>query len=68
MATGEVPQAALDACMRGADEFQDATPGTSVANGAECSGPNWVLTMGTGAYTSKCTVTGSGKIVSMDPV
>lgn len=42
---GEVPQAALNACMRRADEFQNATLGTSVANGAERSGPNWVLTM-----------------------
>lgn len=66
--SGDVPQAALNACMRRADEFQNAKSGSSVANGAERSGPNWVLTMGTGSYSSRCTVTGSGKIVSIDPM
>lgn len=65
---GEAPQAAVKACMRSADQFQNAKAGTSVASGAQRAGPNWVLTMATGTYTSKCTVTGSGKIVSMDPI
>ncbi|RDJ09421.1 hypothetical protein [Rhizobium grahamii] len=67
-AQGNVPQAALSACMQRADEFQNARRGTSVANGAERSGPNWVLTMGTGQYASRCTVSGSGRVVSIDPM
>ena len=65
---GSAPLAAVNACMQRADEFQNARRGTSVASGAERAGPNWVLTMATGQYTSKCTVSGSGRIVSMDPV
>ncbi|MBW9118401.1 hypothetical protein JNB88_32915 [Rhizobium cauense] len=67
-ASGNVPQAALSACMRRADDFQNARQGTSVVNGAARSGANWVLTMATGQYTSKCTVSGSGRVVSMDPM
>ncbi|KRB62612.1 hypothetical protein ASE04_00015 [Rhizobium sp. Root708] len=65
---GTVPQAALSACVQRADEFQNARRGASVATGAERSGPNWVLTMGTGQYTSRCTVSGSGRVVSIDPI
>ncbi|WP_442579557.1 hypothetical protein ACSBOB_29375 [Mesorhizobium sp. ASY16-5R] len=65
--SGDVPQAALNACSKRADEYQNAASGTSVVNGAERAGANWLLTMSTGTYTSKCTVTGSGKVVSIDP-
>jgi len=54
--------------MQRADDFQNAPQGTSVVNGAARSGANWVLTMATGQYTSKCTVSGSGRVVSMDPM
>jgi hypothetical protein len=65
---GDVPQAALEACMKRADQLQNAKAGASMANGAARSGANWVLTMGTGTYSSKCTVTGAGKVVSIDPM
>ena len=67
-ASGNVPHSALNACMQRADDFQNAKRGTSVVNGAARSGPNWALTMATGQYSSKCTVTGSGRIVGIDPM
>ncbi len=67
-ASGEVPEAALNACMKRADDFQNAAVGTSMARGAQRSGANWVLKMDTGAEgKSTCTVTGSGQVVSIDP-
>lgn len=67
-ASGNVPQSALAACSSRADAYQNARKGTSVVNGAQRAGPNWVLTMATGTYSSKCTVTGSGRVISMDPM
>jgi hypothetical protein len=39
-----------------------------MASGAARSGANWVLTMGTGTYSSKCMVTGAGKVASICPM
>jgi hypothetical protein len=64
---GDVPEAALTACERRADEFQNVAHGSSAVDGATRAGPNWVLKMATGQYRSTCTVTGSGRILSIDP-
>ncbi len=63
----ELSQAATDACMNSADALQNEEPGSSVVKHARRSGANWVLTMGTGSYTSYCKVTPSGEVISMDP-
>ncbi|MFG6082100.1 hypothetical protein ACEUZ9_002741 [Paracoccus litorisediminis] len=66
---GQIPQVALNACMRAADQFQNARPGTSLAGSVQHSGSNWVLMMDTGPqYRSTCTVTNSGRVLSMDPL
>lgn len=67
-ASGDVPQAALDACSKRADEFQNAAAGTSVVQAAARSGANWELKMATGSqYKSTCTVTGSGRVLDIEP-
>ena len=65
--SGDVPQAALNACMRRADQYQNVATGTSMVSGAQRSGANWVLKMDSGEFKSTCTVTASGKVVSIDP-
>jgi hypothetical protein len=66
-ASGSEPsKAAMDACMNGADELQEEAVGTSIVKHAKRSGANWVLTMSTGGDTSRCTVTQSGDVISMD--
>lgn len=66
-AAAGVPQAARNACAQRADQFQNATPGSSSVDAAAKAGQNWVLKMATGEYRSTCTVTATGKVVSIDP-
>jgi len=63
----EASQAAMDACMDAADEYQNEETGTSVVKHAKRSGENWVLTMNTLGRTSHCTVTQAGNVIAMDP-
>jgi hypothetical protein len=68
---GDVPQAAVSACSIRADSLWSAAPGTSVVNSAQTStsanAGNWQLEMGTGSYTSTCTVTPIGQVINIDP-
>jgi hypothetical protein len=63
----EPSQAAMDACMNSADEYQEEAVGTSVVKHIRRSGENWVLTMDTAGNASHCTVTQAGEVVKMDP-
>src|ERR1700761_4415237 len=64
----DVPQRALDACNRRADDFMNVRPGTSTPNGATMHGDHWVLKMATGGEgKSTCTVTPDGHILDMSP-
>lgn len=63
----EASQAAMDACMNAADEYQKEETGTSVVKHAKRSGENWVLIMDTLGHTSHCTVTQAGNVIAMDP-
>jgi hypothetical protein len=63
---GDVPPAALQACIRGADDFWSAKPGTSVLNSANPTDQGfWALQMQTGALQSTCTVTPVGGIINV---
>lgn len=62
------PTEAQQACSRRADEFQNRPYGSSVPVGVRDLGRGeYELTMATGSYRSRCTVTGSGDVRSMDP-
>ena len=60
-------QAATDACMNAADQYQEEPAGSSVVKHVRRSGENWVLTMNTGGDTSHCTVTQAGNVIGLDP-
>lgn len=63
-----VPQVAQDACSRRADEYQNRPYGSSVPiSMRELGRGEYELTMGTGPYRSRCTVSASGHVRSMDP-
>lgn len=63
-----VSNAAVDACMKSADAYQNVAAGTSSPTAVQKSGANWVLTMSSGgSYVSTCTVTNRGQVVSMSP-
>ena len=68
---GDVPPAAVNACIDSADDMWAAARGTSVLNGAVLSvgnqTGNWTLTMGTGTYQSTCYVTPIGEVTSIEP-
>jgi hypothetical protein len=65
---GDVPPAAVNACIIDADNFWTAAPGTSVVNGAtNTEQGNWTLQMGTGIHQSTCTVTPIGGVINIDP-
>jgi len=62
------PMAAQQACSRSADEFQNRPYGSSVPIGVRDLGRcDYELTMATGSYRSRCTVTASGDVRAMDP-
>ena len=62
------PMAAQQACSRSADEFQNRPYGSSVPIGVRDLGRGeYELTMATGSYRSRCTVTASGDVRAMDP-
>jgi hypothetical protein len=66
-----VPPAAVSACLKRADSFWSAAPGTSVVNGAQQADSavvgNWQLLMGTGNNRSTCTVNPIGQVIDMSP-
>lgn len=60
--------AAREACSRRADEFQNRPYGSSVPISVrELGRGDFELTMATGSYRSRCTVSASGNVRSMDP-
>jgi hypothetical protein len=62
------PRAAQEACSRRADEFQNRPYGSSVPISVRDAGRgDWELTMATGSYRSRCTVSASGQVRSMEP-
>lgn len=69
---GDVPAAAVNACINRADDMWAAARGTSVLNGAVLTDQgnqngNWALQMGTGTLQSTCTVTPIGGVISIEP-
>ena len=68
---GDVPAAAVNACITRADEFWSAAPGTSVVSSAEPAltavAGNWKLQMSTGIQQSTCTVDPIGRVVNVGP-
>ncbi len=66
-----VPPAAVSACLKRADDFWSAAPGTSVVNAAQQADSavvgNWQLQMGTGNNRSTCTVNPIGQVIDMSP-
>ena len=62
------PYAAREACSRAADDFQSRPRGSSVPIGVRQVGRGeYELTMATGSYRSRCTVSGSGDVRAMNP-
>lgn len=62
------PAAAQDACARRADDFMSRPRGSSVPISVRDLGRgDYELTMGTGPYRSRCVVSGSGDVRSIDP-
>ncbi len=63
----EPSQAAMDACMNSADQYQNEESGTSTVKRFKRSGENWVVTLDTLGRTTHCTVTQAGAVIAMDP-
>ncbi|NGM51470.1 hypothetical protein G5B46_17810 [Caulobacter sp. 602-2] len=62
------PRAAQDACSRRADEYQSRPYGSSVPISVRDLGRgDWELTMATGSYRSRCTVSSDGQVRAMNP-
>ncbi len=62
------PQAAQDACARRADAFQNRPSGSSVAiSMRELGAGDYEMTMGTGPYRSRCIVSATGVVRSINP-
>jgi hypothetical protein len=62
------PRAAQDACSRRADEYQSRPYGSSVPISVRDLGRgDWELTMATGSYRSRCTVSAGGQVRAMNP-
>jgi hypothetical protein len=76
--SSDVPQVAIDACLRDADAYQKATPGTATfagvaeADGAAdtvgAAGKYWRLRVAVAGVALACTVTPAGSVQSMDPL
>lgn len=62
------PREAQDACSRRADEYQSRPYGSSVPISVRDLGRgDWEMTMATGSYRSRCTVSSDGRIRSINP-
>ena len=76
-ASGDVPQAAIKACLRNADAYQNAAPGTATFNGnaradvaddnPAAAGDNWALQVAVAGVAMVCTVTPTGTVVELKP-
>jgi hypothetical protein len=76
--SGEVPQAAVKACLRNADAYQNAAPGTATFNGnargdvaddnPEAAGDNWALQVAVAGVGMVCTVTPTGTVLELKPL
>jgi hypothetical protein len=76
--SGDVPQAAVKACLRNADAYQNAAPGTATFNGnaradvaddnLEAAGDNWALQVSVAGVAMLCTVTSTGTVVELKPL
>ena len=76
--SGNVPQAAIAACLQHADQYQNAAPGTAtysgvnsadvaVGNPAE-SGDNWALKVTVAGVGMLCNVTPDGTVQNIQPL
>ena len=62
------PAAAQRACARRGDEFQNVPAGSSVPVSVyPQGGDRYEIIIASGHYRSRCTVTGNGNVMSMDP-
>ena len=76
-ANANVPQAAIDACLRSADAYQKAAPGTATFEGnAEAdvaldnpaaAGTYWRLHVAVAGVALRCTVTAAGSVAEISP-
>lgn len=65
---GDIPPTGVQACMRGADNFWNVKPGTSVVSGGNPTDQGfWALQMATGKLQSTCTVTPLGNVINIGP-
>lgn len=65
---GAAPQAALNACARRADEYQNLPSGSSVPVSVYNQGQGlYEITMATGHYRSRCSVDSRGRVSDMNP-
>ncbi|HEX8058053.1 MAG TPA: hypothetical protein VF481_15420 [Novosphingobium sp.] len=63
------PRAALDACSRNADSYQNQPSGSSVPiSGYSTGAGRYEVVMATGRYRSRCSVDGSGRVSAMNPL
>jgi hypothetical protein len=76
--SGEVPKAAVDACLHNADAYQNAAPGTAKLQGSPradvaddnpaAAGNNWALQIAVSGVMMVCTVTPTGTVVELKPL
>jgi hypothetical protein len=76
--SGGVPQAAIDACLRDADAYQNAAAGTATYSGVAeadvaadtvgAAGKYWRLRVAVAGVAMACTVTPAGSVQSIDPL
>ena len=76
--SGGPPQAAINACLRNAEAYQNAAPGTATFNGrAEedvavdnptSPGNDWALRVAVSGVGFVCTVTPSGTVQELKPI
>jgi hypothetical protein len=74
----DVPQAAVKACLRNADAYQNAAPGTATFNGnaranvadddPAAAGDNWALQVSVAGVAMSCTVTPTGTVLELKPL
>ena len=76
--SGKVPQAAIDACLRSADSYQNVAPGTATFSGAAtadvavgnpaAAGDNWALQVTVAGVAMLCNVTPGGTVQNIQPL
>ena len=72
----DVPKAAVDSCLKHADAYTDAAPGTAKFTGnveADVAwfgapGSNFRLVVDAGGTALNCTVSPDGKLIALQPV